>query len=540
MIRDPWTEAARESDAGGSAPAKGGRPAASSLHVAAIVGVTILAIGIDHGGTGRGAWGWAALSLAAAAVALVAGSARPHRMSLLWLGSLAALTGWTALSAAWSARPSTALVEADRTLLYLGIGTLVAIAGPRARRWVPHALAGAATAICLDTVLLRVFPWFPGSSALLGYGRLYQPVAYWNALGIVAAMGALIALQIARSDTRPRAFGIAASASLVVTVPVMYLTFSRGAAIAFFVGLIVSLLVAEHRIDWLVCAAVNAVAPALVIAIAAHQQGLISAYGDLRLAGDVLGVAVLLGVAVAVPAGLAIKARPQRLRTFRISRRASSGLAVCVLAVGAIGFVAALGSPAAAWHRASSEFDREIWFKRDLQSNLNNRYGELSLSGRTGLWDGAWRLGVAHPLAGDGAGSFGDYWASTGRYPQSTREALSLYLETFAELGAVGMALLAGIVLLPLRAVLRRPGPEAGLVAGAFVAFALHAAQDMDWEWPVVTTIGVVCAAVLVAGAAGLAPKSRVRRRLRVAVAASAAALALVSLVAAAVAIGLG
>jgi hypothetical protein len=537
MISDPWTHAARQIDAGRRPRPAFDRRAWSSVRVAAIVGATVLVLGIDHGGTGRGAWGWAALLLAAAAATVLAGRVRLGAIALCWLGSLSALTAWTALSSTWSAHASTALLEADRTLLYLGAGALVVVTAPRAQRWIPHATGLAATAICLDAVLLRVFPWFPGNSAFLGFGRLYQPVAYWNALGIVAAMGGLIALQIARSGDEPRAWRIGASASLPVTLPVMYLTFSRGAVIAFAAGLLASFLVSRNRIDWLVCAAVNALAPALVIAIAAHQQGLVSAYGDLTLAGDVLGVAVVLGLALAVPAALAIDVRPHRLRTLRLSRRASATACACLVALGAAGFVAAVGSPAAAWHRASAEFNREIWFKRDLQGNLNNRYGELSLSGRTGLWDGALRLGADHPLAGAGAGSFGEYWASTGRYPQSSREALSLYLETFAELGAIGVALLAGLVLLPLWAG-ARIGGTGSLVFGSFVAFALHAVQDMDWEWPVVTSIGIVCAALLVARAAPASRAVELSGRLRIAAGAVACALAVVSLAAAATGLG--
>ena len=123
---------------------------------------------------------------------------------------------------------------------------------------------------------------------------------------------------------------------------------------------------------------------------------------------------------------------------------------VSLVVVGAVAFVAVVGSPAAASRRASADFKREIWFQRDLHGNLNNRYLELSLSGRVGVWDGALRLAREHPVVGAGAGSFGAYWKSQDEYPKLTREALSLYLETLAELGAVGLALLAGALLFPL------------------------------------------------------------------------------------------
>lgn len=535
MISNPWARPVAhppEPD-----PVPGAR--SSSIHLIAALGVTVLVLGIDHGGTGRGAWGLAALCLAAAAVTLLRRPVRASRPALAWLSALAGLTGWAALSSLWSAGASVALVEADRAVLYLAVGALVVIAGHRARRWLPHAIVIAVTAICLDCVALRAFPWLPGHTSFLGYGRLYEPVGYWNALGIVAAMGGLIALQIANDDNQPRGWRISATAALAVTLPVMYLTFSRGSVIAFAAGLAVSWLTSRHRIDWTLCTLGHAVAPALVIVVAAHQQGLVSAHGDLAEAGDVLAAAVLLGAAVAVPIGLAIDLRPRRIRSTRLSRRAAAAVLVGVVAAAAIGLVAEVGSPSGAWHRADAAFNREIWFKRDLGGNLNNRYGELSLSGRTGLWDGAWQLGSAHPLIGAGAGSFGPYWESLNREPRFTHEALSLYLETFAELGAVGVALLAVLVFAPVWVAGRGVRAETALVLGAFAAFALHAAQDMDWEWPVVSVVGLTCAALVVCGPAGSARGLVLDRRgVRAVAAGAAAALALISLVAALVGSG--
>ena len=56
-------------------------------------------------------------------------------------------------------------------------------------------------------------------------------------------------------------------------------------------------------------------------------------------------------------------------------------------------------------------------------------------------WRVAWHELAANPLLGSGAGTFADWWLRLRTVPQSTHEAHSLYLETLAELGPVGLAL---------------------------------------------------------------------------------------------------
>ena len=63
-------------------------------------------------------------------------------------------------------------------------------------------------------------------------------------------------------------------------------------------------------------------------------------------------------------------------------------------------------------------------------------------------------------------------------------DAHSLYLETLAELGLVGLALLVLALAPPLVAGFR--GVEAA-ATGGYVAFLIHAGLDWDWELPAVT-----------------------------------------------------
>jgi tetratricopeptide (TPR) repeat protein len=74
------------------------------------------------------------------------------------------------------------------------------------------------------------------------------------------------------------------------------------------------------------------------------------------------------------------------------------------------------------------------------------------------------------------------------------RDAHSLYLETLAELGPLGLVLLLVVVGVPLVAAVRaRANPLVPAAAGAFAAWAIHAAVDWDWELAAVTSAALLC-----------------------------------------------
>jgi O-antigen ligase len=130
------------------------------------------------------------------------------------------------------------------------------------------------------------------------------------------------------------------------------------------------------------------------------------------------------------------------------------------------------------------------------------------LGRRPGYWRAALSEYRAHPALGDGAGAFGRYWLqhpSADPGVQGTRDAHSLYIETLAELGPVGLALLLVALGAPLAALPRARSPAVPAAAGAYVAYLVHAGVDWDWEMPAVTLAALLCAAgVLVASRASL------------------------------------
>jgi hypothetical protein len=105
---------------------------------------------------------------------------------------------------------------------------------------------------------------------------------------------------------------------------------------------------------------------------------------------------------------------------------------------------------------------------------------------RTAYWDVARADAGAHPALGSGAGTFHQVWVERRPTPNEAFDAHSLYLETLAELGPLGLALVAGTLVLPF---LR----GRGLALGAYAAFVVQAGIDWEWELPAVTLAGLLC-----------------------------------------------
>ena len=111
---------------------------------------------------------------------------------------------------------------------------------------------------------------------------------------------------------------------------------------------------------------------------------------------------------------------------------------------------------------------------------------------RARYWRVAARESSANAVLGSGAGTFVNWWTRERTVPLSTEEAHSLYVETLAELGPIGLALVLVLFAVPI-ARARRPELAAGVAA-----YAVGAAVDFDWELAGVTVPAVVLAALAV------------------------------------------
>ena len=138
---------------------------------------------------------------------------------------------------------------------------------------------------------------------------------------------------------------------------------------------------------------------------------------------------------------------------------------------------------------------------------------------REHYWRVAAREAAAHPIVGSGAGTFVDWWVRERSVPLQTEEAHSLYVETLAELGPLGLVLVLVAFAVP---IVRARRPE---LAAGVAAFAVGVAVDFDWELAGVTAPAVVVAALALADRA----PARAQLRALVPVAAAVAAAALLA-----------
>jgi O-antigen ligase len=241
--------------------------------------------------------------------------------------------------------PSDSLLQAERVVLYAV--ALVAVILLVERATVPYLLVGILAAITAFSAYgLAEYLFSPPALDPFEGGLLHHPLGYANALGISAAIAIVVASGLALM-LRRRFVRAGLVLALVVLVPTLLLTSSRGA--------------------WFACAV-----------------------------------------------GLVVLVRPSPPRTT---------IAIVVTALLVAGLLAVLAD-----------------------------------DNRADYWTVAWQDSRDHPVLGAGAGTYGHYWLGHGTVG-FTRTAHSLYLQSLAELGPLGLALVVSALAIPLVAVGRHPRP---------------------------------------------------------------------------------
>lgn len=460
----------------------------SGAGVAAVPIVLVPALGAVQGGFQPDAWVWAGALAAWACALAVAVSASPGALRRAWpwaLGS-AALLVWTLLSAIWSAHRSQSVLEARRMLVYAAVVLALVLL---ARREAARLLVPATHAAITGLLLYALARYLLGTRRYDEFAQyqLSQPLGYPNAVGILATLGLLLALGLAAGPA-PRVRRAAAAATVPLLAVALDFTGSTASWLALGVGIAVIALLAPATPRLL--AALAAVAPAGALGVALARYSRVSAVvAEPRLSGPVVALAAL-GCA-----GLAAAAALVRLPEGEAGR-GTRRLVVAAVVVLALGGAAAVARSGATEPRAS-------------------------------YFSVAWHDQVAaHPLLGTGAGTFGLYWARSGKALArgGALDAHSLYLETLAELGPPGLLLLLAWLLAPLRGALRhRHAAYVPAAAGAYAAFLVHAGLDWDWELPAVVVAALCCAGA--AAAAGVEDERPLGGRLRAALLAVGAVL---------------
>ena len=396
----------------------------------------VLAVAAANGGYFPTAFGWTALAFAwVTLVAVVLIAPRWRALDLTWVAAAAALCVFTFSSALWAGSAGTAINQGQRAVVYAtaAAGALLLLRRRDLELWLAGLVFGA-TAICFYSLGTRLFAdHFGGPKP--DY-RLFVPIGYWNALGIFAGVAALLAFGAAVVG-RVTALRVLAGVALVVLLPTLYYTYSRGAWAALLAGLFVTLLYSPWRERLFVALFVFVPLPALAVWLASRPQALTDRSASIAAeshAGHRL--AIELAMVALLQAGVA-GAYATFAGRVRVARGVRIGVAVVVaiaLLAGLAGFFAHYGSPSKIAHRTYHSFTGPPTGGQ----NLNSRLFSFSNNGRTVLWRTAWNEFRAHPVAGGGAGSFQRWWLANRTNGYYVTDAHNLYAQTLGELGLIG------------------------------------------------------------------------------------------------------
>jgi O-antigen ligase len=409
---------------------------------------------------------WALLAIVAVALPRPLPASGPGRLAL---GGLAALTAWTALSLTWAPDAGAAGDDLQRLLLYLPY-LAAGIAVLRTRLTEPLLLA-AVTGACAYGLSER-FGVIDLAAVVSAGDRLAYPLSYWNGTGAFAALGLILAAALAGDRGRPEALRIAAAATGPLLALTLLLTFSRGAFGALAAGLLVLLALSPTRAR---------IAGVLVtVGLGGAAAGALAAVaGGLRTEPGTSAAALPALLAAMAVCGLAARAARADAPVTWL-RPAAVAATVLVLA-GTIGAM----------------ISTERVPGRDLPEAGPQRLASVQ-SNRYAYWKVAAEAFADRPLTGEGSGGFRTAWLREREFREAVRDAHSLYLETAAELGLVGLAAL-GLLVAGCALAAARAGPAAAGSVAALAAIALHAGIDWDWELPALTLVALALAASLIA-----------------------------------------
>lgn len=412
------------------------------------------------------------------------------------LAGLVLIAAWTGISLTWAPLSEPASASLVRLVLY--VGALLAAMGLLRDRLsanaVEPALALGAVVVIGYGLAGRLLPGVVHlTQSTTAFGRLEQPVTYWNAEGALAAIGLVLCARLAGTESRPVAVRVlAASASAVLGMGV-YLTFSRGAIAVAVVGLIVLMAAAPVWAQWR--AACVALAAAVAAAVGSAGFSAVTALegsaGRRQSEGAiVLGILVLVMVAAGLAQSRYCAAEARGgARAGRLgAARRLPALAAVAVALGLVGLV--VGGLA----------------ERGDDDELSRRQGATRLGSIESARYDYWRVGLRafarHPLDGVGAAGFRVEWLRERPIAEPALEVHSLPLEMATELGIPGLLgfglLLYGAGVASAHALRRRPVLAPGLYAGATV-WLLHSAIDWDWQMPAVTLPAIIMAGALIA-----------------------------------------
>ncbi len=512
--------------AGEAAPAPASRPhgtvpASRDLIAGSVVAVALVALvfltssSIDQTVTGQNTWSEIAITVlgvgAGAAVVLV--GARGRAWGAASVGLFAAFTAFAALSIIWSVQPDWSWFGANQLLSYLSaFAGAVALARLAPRRWpaLVGALATAAAALCAYSLLAKVFPTTLAPAN--DYGRLLAPFGYWNAIGVCAALGLVPALWAATRPASPMLLRALTVPAMTLMISVIALSYSRSAALVGGLAVVAWAVFVPLRLRTALMLALSGLCAVPIVVVALHSHNLTSDHIPLA-AQDAAGHAfgpVLLGVVVlAFVIGVAVSHAMPRVTVPEPLRRRIGVVLLAVVALVPIAGLAALTVSSRGLFGQLSHAWQDLVSTHSVVFDTPGRITKLG-SSRPVYWQQGLDVG-SHALL-KGVGELG-YGVARLRYTTSTLktdQAHNYLVQTFADLGIVGVLLTLALLAAWCRAALRPLAPKRrwrelttaqvsereGLVAVAIVvvAFGIQSCLDFTFYFPGITIPVLLCA----------------------------------------------
>ena len=435
----------------------------------------------------------------------------------------AALAGLTALSVAWSVVPDKSWIEAGRTAGYLGaFAAAMATCRLAPERWRSLIIAIALTSVALSgwAALAKVFP--ASLDPQDHVGRLLAPFGYWNATGLMAALGLAPCLWLGAREEGSAAQRAAAVPAIALLISVVVLSYSRSALLAAVIGVAIWFAAVPGRLRGVLVLGLGGLG---AIVIAGWALGEVAFTDDqitlpIRASeGHTFGVILVVVFAALAVIAYLVLSRADHVSLSAATRRRIGTVLICLLALVPI---AAVGKAAVSARGLTGEVSH-VWSDLTTAKSVGDNPGRLVdlANSRPSYWREGLTVGEHALLAGVGADGFG---TAQYRYTDDTAiaaDAHSYVIQTFADLGLIGLALSFGLLIAwsiasarPLR---RRRGhhrdrageddvdafcaERAGMwsLLCAVVAFGVGSTVDWTWFYPGVAVPALVCAGWLAA-----------------------------------------
>ena len=485
--------------------------AAAGLLVLGAAGA-LLSVALFFGrGSSDGRLFWIGIGATLAALVLVFATllgflSRPTPTRNGWwaLCLFAAFVLWSGLTIAWSIAPDRSWAYLNRGLVYLALvvlGLFIAALVRRPSTWTAGLLAALCFGVLGWALLGKVFPGlFPDGARV---ARLRNPIGYWNALALVAALAFPLALWLAAGRRHSRLVRAGGILLLYVAAIALVLTYSRAGIVVAAAGIGLWLWLARDRFEGLAMLVAGGAPAVVVVAWASTQPGLVDhlqTASTRERAGAWFAIALVLGAAAALVLSHYVARWGARLSDEARRRWALRlGGAIAAVAAGVVvAATVAIGGP--------EEWLDEFRGQGDVVQG-SGRLGELSSNNRWTWWEESWELFRDAPAGGHGAHTF-----EIARRPIRvgsvvTEEPHNVALQALAETGIAGLLLGLGAAALALlaclEAVRRLDGEEraaASALAVLLPTYVLHALADIDWDFvaasaPVLVAVGVLLGA---------------------------------------------